>query len=114
PFKEKEIPALLLENVDYWDFGTPQRYWETYNKLLQIYRVQSTHPFLRFLVQERALKTWKIDLQQISYNAKHDKVINLNQDVEIRDVGPCIILSGNIPDKKKKPTIWWNDLAVEI
>lgn len=114
PFKEKDIPAILLENVDYWDFGTVKRYWETCFQLLQTYRVQSTHPFLRFLVQERALKTWKIDLQQTSYHAKSGKVINLNPDEEIRDIGPCIVLSGMKSIKKGAPTIWWNDLSDEI
>jgi NDP-sugar pyrophosphorylase family protein len=113
PFEKKPIPAILLENVDYWDFGTLKRFWETSFKILQTYRVRSTHPFIRFLVQEKALKTWKIDLQNLSYHAKSPKVINLNQDEEIKDQGPTIILSGEA-EKKNAPTIWWNELAEEV
>lgn len=114
PFDKKEIPAILLENVDYWDFGTVKRYWETCFNILQTYRVKSTHPFLRFLVQERALKTWKIDLQQISYHAKSPNVINLNPDAESRELGPSILLAGQSVTKKSTPTVWWNDLSEEV
>jgi hypothetical protein len=114
PFTRKEIPAILLENVDYWDFGTIKRYWETSFQILQTYRVHSNHPFLRFLVQERALKTWKIDLQNQSYHAKSPKVINLNPDEEINQLGPCIIFAGKEAIKKDHSAIWWNELCEEV
>ncbi|WPU65330.1 nucleotidyltransferase family protein [Peredibacter starrii] len=114
PFDKKDIPAILLDGVDYWDFGTVKRYWETSFNILQTYRVKSTHPFLRFLVQERALKTWKIDLQQISYHAKSANVINLNADGEARDLGPSIILAGQNVTKRNVPMVWWNDLNEEV
>lgn len=114
PFTKKDIPAILLENVDYWDFGTVKRYWETCFNILTTYRTRSTHPFLRFLVQEKALKTWKIDLTQTSYHAKAPKVINLNPDEEIKDLNSCIILSGKNVAKKEFRTVWWNDLVEEV
>lgn len=114
PFKEKEIPAILLENIDYWDFGTVKRFWETSFNILRVYRGQSTHPFLRFLVQERALKTWKINLNTGSYHAKSPGVINLNPDEDIKDLGPTIILQGQNAVKKTTPMIWWNDLSEEV
>jgi NDP-sugar pyrophosphorylase family protein len=112
--KNDDVPAVLLENVDYWDFGTVERYWETSFRLLKTYRERSTHPFLRFLVTERALKTWKIDLQNISYHAKAPGVINLNADEEIKDLGPTIILSGKSVSKKESRSVWWNDLVEEL
>jgi NDP-sugar pyrophosphorylase family protein len=114
PFRKKDIPAILLENIDYWDFGTIKRYWETSFNILQTYRNHSNHPFLRFLVQERALKTWKIDLQNQSYHAKSSKVINLNPDEEINVSGPSIILAGKEAKTKDQPTIWWNDQLEEV
>jgi mannose-1-phosphate guanylyltransferase len=110
PFDKKQIPAILLANIDYWDFGTIKRYWETCFHILQTYRTQSNHPFLRFLVQEKALKTWKIDLQKISYHAKASKVINLTADEEIQDLGTSIILAGKKSKKESAPVIWWNDI----
>jgi NDP-sugar pyrophosphorylase family protein len=114
PYHEKKIPVILLENVEYWDFGTLDRYWETSLRILQTYKVNSTHPFLRFLVQEKALKTWKINLQNRSYHAQSPQVINLNPDEETNQLGPGIILSGGGAKKVIQPTIWWNELSQEI
>lgn len=114
PYQKKDIPCILLDNVDYWDFGTVRRFWETSYQILETYRVKSTHPFLRFLVQEKALKTWKINLQTFSYHAKSSKVINLNSDEETKDLEPTIILTGNKAQKKKGPTVWWNELSEEV
>ncbi len=114
PFKKKEIPAILLENVDYWDFGTVKRYWETCFNILATYKTRSTHPFLRFLVQEKALKTWKIDLQNSSYHSKHPHMINLHPDEEIHDLGETIVLTGKQAVKSQRPTIWWNEISEEV
>lgn len=114
PFTEKKIRAVLLENIDYWDFGTLKRYWETSFKILETYTVNSNHPFLRFLVTERALKTWKIDLLKISYNAKTPRVINLNPEVETAELGPSIILGPSSPKKQADPSIWWGNIQEVI
>lgn len=114
PIGKQEIPAVLLENVDYWDFGTVERYWETCFRMLTTYRNQSTHPFLRFLVQERALKTWKINLQEPAYHAKFGGIINLNADEEIRDLGKCIILSGQEVSKSSGKSIWWQGIEEKL
>lgn len=110
----KDIPAIRLDNVDYWDFGTVKRYWETIHLLLKTYRNKSTHPFLRFLVQERALKTWKINLQDLSYHAKSPQVVNLNPDEEVKELGPSIILAGKSASKESGKIIWWNDLKEAV
>ncbi len=113
-YRETEIPAVLLDNIDYWDFGTAKRFWETSFKILQVYRVRSVHPFIRFLVTEKALKTWKIDLQNLAYHAKSPQVINLNPDEEIKDLQPSIILAGNQAVRKNGPAIWYNEMVEEI
>lgn len=114
PFKEKDIPAILLEKIDYWDFGTVKRFWETSFKVLRTYRDHATHPFLRFLVQEKALKTWKINLQEISYNAKSPEVINLNPDKLMKEMSRSIIMRGNQSVPLSNPTIWWNAISEEV
>lgn len=106
------VTRIKLE-VDYWDFGTRERYWETCFKILERYRVNSNHPFLRFLVQERALKTWKIDLNQISYNAGAEKVINLCPEKFTGTVCPAMILSGS-SDKIESRAISWNGIVDRI
>lgn len=110
PFGEEEIPAVLLENVDYWDFGTVKRYWETMFRILRTYRERSVHPFIRFLVMEKAMKTWKINLQDLSYHAKSPQVINLNPDECITPLGPSIILHGSSAREGSQDAIWWNEV----
>jgi NDP-sugar pyrophosphorylase family protein len=114
PFTKKDIPAILLENVDYWDFGTVKRFWETSFNILQTYRTRSTHPFLRFLVQERALKTWKINLQTLSYHARSPKVINLSEEELAQNLNQAIILSGANPEMDQSTSIYWNGLKEEV
>ncbi|MBA2405242.1 MAG: NTP transferase domain-containing protein [Bdellovibrionales bacterium] len=114
PFKEKSIPAILLKDVDYWDFGTLKRYWETSFRILETYSSNSNHPFLRFLVNEKAMKTWKIDLLKFSYNAKVPRVINLGNDVFVQDSGPAIFLNQVSAKKVSANVICWNELTEEI
>lgn len=114
PYDKKEIPAVLLSNIDYWDFGTVERYWKTCFNILTTYRTRSTHPFLRFLVQEKALKTWKINLINLSYHAKSPKVINLNPDEELRELNERIIIKGHGSTPSNNPQICWNNLTSEI
>ena len=114
PFKEKPVPAILLEKTDYWDFGTLKRYWETSFKILETYSQNSNHPFLRFLVTERAMKTWKIDLLKFSYNAKASRVINLAPEVLTQDIGPSIVLGGATVKKVSGNAVWWNEIHEEV
>lgn len=114
PFKKKTIPAILLDNVDYWDFGTFKRYWDTSFKILETYSVNSNHPFLRFLVNERAMKTWKIDLLKFSYHSKTPRVINLAEDVYSQETHPAIFLSSTSAKKINANKIWWKDLSEEV
>jgi len=111
PFHKKNIPAVLLENVEYWDFGTVKRYWETMFHIIRKYKSQASHPFLRFLVQGKALKTWKIDLNKLSYHSNIDGVINLNQDAYSDCLGPAIILSGIPEEKNEAFSLYWNGFS---
>ncbi len=103
------VSRIKLE-VDYWDFGTRGRYWETCFRILERYRVNSNHPFLRFLVQERALKTWKIDLNKLSYHADASRFINLTSEKYTGTVCPAMILAGS-SDKIEAEGISWNSLV---
>jgi hypothetical protein len=114
PYHQKNIPTVLLEKVDYWDFGTVRRYWETMFQILRTYKTNSTHPFMRFLIQEKALKTWKIDLQKLSYHAGSKEVINLTQDNYSSCLGPSIILSGAGSEQSTNPTIIWNGYSEQV
>lgn len=110
-WKDREVVAVKLQ-TDYWDFGTVKRFWETSFRILELYRHNSNHPFLRFLVQERALKTWKIGLQNISYHSPSPKVINLGPDEVKADAGPMILLDGSGGDKAFG--VYWKGICDEV
>lgn len=112
-FEKNPVPTILLEKIEYWDFGTVKRYWETMQKVLSAYSKDSTHPFLRFLVQERALKTWKINLIEHSYHARSPGVINLNPDPFNAEINPSVILDGDAK-RKDSPHIWWKGIEEEV
>jgi NDP-sugar pyrophosphorylase family protein len=114
PFQERSVPAILLEGIDYWDFGTLRRYWETSFRILETYRNNSNHPFLRFLVGAHALKTWKIDLQRIAYHAAGPRVINLNPDKLGEGTPSSIHMAGAMSKKHAEYFIYWNDLDDEV
>jgi NDP-sugar pyrophosphorylase family protein len=113
-FEQRQTPAILLEKIDYWDFGTTRRYWESSFKILSTYRNNANHPFLRFLIRERALKSWKIGLQNNSYNARSAEVINLDAEEEIKELGPSIILSRATPDKRNGKFLWYKEIVEEV
>ncbi|HXH32025.1 MAG TPA: sugar phosphate nucleotidyltransferase [Bacteriovoracaceae bacterium] len=113
-FETGPIPAVRLEQVDYWDFGTLKRYWDTMFLILTTYRTNSNHPFLRFLVNEKALKTWKIDMKKSSYFAKSARVLNLSQNEEIQSFGPSIIMADTFPERKEYPAVYWRTISEEV
>jgi mannose-1-phosphate guanylyltransferase len=115
-YKEQTIPTILLDKIDYWDFGTLKRYWESCFRILETYAINSNHPFLRFLVNERALKTWKINLQKASYHASSSHVINLGAEPIGDALHPSIFLDGSAtgPQKAEVPAVYWRDLHEEV
>ena len=116
PFEKKKIPALLLENVDYWDFGTLQRYWDTCFSILKTYRDFSNHPFLRFLVSNYSLKTWKIDLNKLSYHSATPSVINLGSEKLVDDLNECIVLNDLTQKihKRAGKSVWWRGICEDL
>jgi mannose-1-phosphate guanylyltransferase len=114
PFTETIIPTVLLEKVDYWDFGTLKRFWETSFRILETYKINSNHPFLRFLVQHKALKTWKINLQTISYHSNTPRVINFSDEIITENINPSIVLKTSKISKLSGERIWWDDLSEEV
>jgi NDP-sugar pyrophosphorylase family protein len=113
-FHKNLVPTVLLKNIDYWDFGTVNRYWDSMHRLLVTYKTQATHPFVRFLINQKALKSWKIDLQNLSYNSKSAGVINLGPEVLEIKGSRSIVLSGRGSTDLGYPFISWNDIVEQI
>lgn len=113
-FEKNITPAILLKDASYWDFGTIQRYWDTMFRILQTYYHQPNHPFIRFLVQQKAIKSWKIGMNNLSYHAKSPGVVNLNIEEEILSLPPVIILKGKCTKPSGSPQVWWNEISDSI
>lgn len=110
-YKKSDVIGILLENVTYWDFGTLNRYWNTNYTILKTYRENANHPFIRFLVNQKALKTWKINLQIGSYNSPTPGLINLNADPMSGDEkAPQIVMQGKTIKTEGKNKIVWNGM----
>lgn len=113
-YKEEKIAVKSVGDLSYWDFGTAQRYWLSMRKILETYRAQSTHPFIRFLVQARALKTWKIDLTRLSYHAKGNEVIHLGNNADESHSSQIISLSERSNSLVAGPSIIYKEFEEKI
>ena len=91
-----------------------KRYWESMHQILSTYRMNSNHPFLRFLVNEKAMKTWKIDLQGLGYHSRSPGVINLTPFDAPPAKGPMILMGEKWPQGGEARTVYWNDLAEKV
>jgi hypothetical protein len=65
-------------------------------------------------VQEKAIKSWKINLKELSYYAKGSRVINLGADENNSVLTPSIILTGTAAKNTTASMVWWNDLSDEV
>ena len=113
-YKEDQIKVKSVGDLSYWDFGTAQRYWLSMRKILETYRAHSTHPFIRFLVGARALKTWKIDLTRLSYHAKGEEVIHLGNNADETRSAKVISLTDRAIKELRGPVIIYKDLEEKI
>jgi len=113
-FTKDEVFCFNLKDKDYWDFGTINRYWISMNRILELYINKPTHQFLRFLIDHKALKSWKIDLRNFSYHSKSKKVINLNLDMVEIESGPGIFLKGFEENKSSKAIVYFDGIIDQI
>ncbi len=113
-FNKHEVFCFNLKDKDYWDFGTINRYWLSLNRILNLYVENPTHKFLRFLIDHKALKSWKIDLKNISYHSNSKQVVNLNPNKIEVDCGPGIYLKGFQQNKSSKPMVYFEGIIDQI
>ncbi|GEM_PF-395260 len=115
PFKDKKVKAILLDDVDYWDFGTVKRFWKTSFAIIETAIKNPAHVFIEFLIRHEALDLDKINLGLKSYFAESEGVINLSEDYLIVPLEKSILINPKV-DLSSLPLesyIVWNDI-VEI
>lgn len=92
PFTKKTVKAILLNDVDYWDFGTVSRFWKTNFLIMETAIKNRSHPFIQFLARHEALDFDKINITQKSYYAESANVINLSDDYVIVPLEKSILI----------------------
>ena len=113
-FEKNRIMVNSVGNLDYWDFGTAQRYWLTMKRIINLYKTTSTHPFLRFLVNARAIKSWKINLNTLSYHARGVGVIHLGHHEDLTQSKELISLTDHGFGEIHGPEIIFNETKEKI
>ncbi len=78
PFMKKKVKAVLLNDVEYWDFGTVSRFWKTSFYIMETIINNPAHPFIEFLHRNEAIDLDKVNPRLKSYYAESPEVINLS------------------------------------
>lgn len=108
-YKDQDILILYptLTDLEYYDFGTTQRYFETHFEILE-----NRTPFVSFLESIGAIDPKKISSN--SYHSKKDSIINLDQDYfEEQGQGPAIVLKKTL-ETIKEYRLYYGEYQEEV
>jgi NDP-sugar pyrophosphorylase family protein len=94
-YKTDDIKMVTVDDYEYWDFGTIDRYWTSMFKALKDLSSEETYMFTKFLIDNSAINTLKYNPDTESYNSDNG-AINLTQEApSLKD--------GQIAIKSEKP-----------
>lgn len=96
PFHQKTVKAILLDDVEYWDFGTVSRFWKTTYHLMEEMILNPSHPFIQFLIRHEAIDLDKVNVSTKSYFAESENVINLSDDYVIVPLEKSILINPEV------------------
>ena len=96
PFLKEKVNAVLLDDVDYWDFGTVNRFWKTTYLIMDEFIKNPNHPFIQFLIRHEALDPDKVNRVQKSYFAESELVINLSDDYLMIPLEKSIVMDPEV------------------
>ncbi|MFY7994288.1 MAG: sugar phosphate nucleotidyltransferase [Bacteriovoracaceae bacterium] len=113
PFMKKKVKAVLLMDIDYWDFGTVSRFWKTSFLIMETVLKNPAHPFIEFLCRNEALDLDKVNPKLKSYYAESSEVINLSNDYLLVPLEKSILIHPQV-DLAALPLeshIIWKDIV---
>lgn len=115
PFKIKKVKAILLDNIDYWDFGTVNRFWKTNFHIIDTAIKNPAHDFIEFLIRNEALDLDKINVRLKSYYAESESVINLSDEYIVIPLEKSILINPKVDlsNLGLESYLIWNDM-IEI
>ncbi len=105
-YKNEDIFVYHPESLEYWDFGTTERYIKSMRKILK----ESPSEFKDFLIRNNALMENKIS-PHFCYNAAGSEYsVNLNNDFLKKGYGN-IVIAGEDNEENSKVTVIYNEVA---
>jgi NDP-sugar pyrophosphorylase family protein len=102
-FKSKNVTIQKLNDVQYWDFGTKELYFQNMFKILR----SKDDIFYNFLIKAKGLDVSKI--KNTSYHSNVDQLINLNNDSYSGISTNSIFISG-FPSLPINNSIFFKDI----
>ncbi|MBL7664138.1 MAG: hypothetical protein JNM93_03310 [Bacteriovoracaceae bacterium] len=68
-YKTDPIKMVKVDEYEYWDFGTIDRYWHSLFQILIDEKVKKESSFIEFLHEKGAINQASLNLEKLSYNA---------------------------------------------
>ncbi|MBC75785.1 MAG: hypothetical protein CME64_07200 [Halobacteriovoraceae bacterium] len=111
-FKNQNVQVVDINDSEYWDFGTLDRYWKSCFSILEKVHEETSDRFVSFLLNHKAILEKKVEGS--CYNASSsEKVINLS-DKKVSDAKNVIILSGEPRQGTEEKRIVFKSLVERI
>lgn len=110
-FKNSEIGVFNIKDSVYWDFGTLDRYENSMFSILE--KFKSNDPFIEFLKEQNAIESKRVDSNNLSYNSKAKKCINLSgKDFECEN--SILLKETNYKERSNNMKIIYDDIIFEF
>ena len=85
-FKKDSVKVLLVDEYEYWDWGTRDLFFNNYWDVLEKESAMRT-----FLLKEKIMIEEKINLEKRAYGAEKENIINLGSMERKKEIGNSVI-----------------------
>ncbi len=111
-YKVEKIPMVKIDNYEYWDFGTLDRYWNSMFEILKEIP-KKKGMFVDFLIENKSIDLNKYDEKELSYNS-NSNAINLCAKKQDLKQGQILIKNIKSIPSIANPGVIYNDLFEEV
>lgn len=110
-FHKKSVTIISDKNVEYWDFGTLNRYKDSMFKVLRMLTNTEKSLFLEFLTKNKAISIH--DVKRNSYKSEHEQVIDIDGS-NIVEASNVIIFNKSIDIIRLDNSIIYNGIREKV
>jgi NDP-sugar pyrophosphorylase family protein len=103
-YKNEKVAMHVLNDYEYWDFGTIDRYWDSMFNVLK--KKTQNNPFVNFLINSNGIDL--IGLKDTGYFSKSNSINIARNKVQLHD-GQILIHGNGNPDNNEKG-VFYNEL----